>query len=91
MYELLCIFIKLLDMDYIPPPEGPLPEAESLLVDSEDDSSGGLEQTGVGGGGGGNAGGLANSDACGSAAGGVLYSRLRLILQTPEPPEAVNA
>ncbi len=67
------------DMDYIPP-DSPLPEAEADLhqEDPEDDLISGSDRPAKGG--------------CGSAAaGGVLYSRLRLILQSPEPSEAVNA
>jgi hypothetical protein len=65
-------------MDYIPP-DSPLPEAEHhQQEDPEDDLFSGDERPAKGG--------------CGSAAaGGVLYSRLRLILQSPEPSEAVNA
>ncbi len=66
-------------MDYIPP-DSPQPEAEAdhQQEDPEDDLFSGDERPAKG--------------VCGSvAAGGVLYSRLRLILQSPEPSEAVNA
>ncbi len=66
-------------MDYIPP-DSPVPEAEAdhQQEDPEDDLFSDSERPAKGG--------------CGSAAaGGVLYSRLRLILQSPEPSEAVNA
>ncbi len=67
-------------MDYIPP-DSPVPEAEADFHqqdDPEDDLFSGSDRPAKGG--------------CGSAAGGgVLYSRLRLILQSPEPSEAVNA
>jgi hypothetical protein len=69
-----------IDMDYIPPPDGPLPEAESLLDDSEDDASSGAEFSCGGG-----VEQLANGN--GGSGGGALYSRLRLILQTPDPAQ----
>ncbi len=64
-------------MDYIPP-DSPVPEAEHQQEDPEDDLFSGDERP---------AKGICSS----AAAGGVLYSRLRLILQSPEPSEAVNA
>ena len=60
-------------MDYIPPDE-PLPDAESLLGDSEDETNNG---------GGGESGGCVVADD-----GPVKYSRLRLILQAPETVNA---
>jgi len=69
-------------MNYIPPPDGPLPEAEPLLDDSDEEPLGGTEPT---------AGDSLPAGGCSAAAGGVLYSRLRLIHQPQEPSEAVNA
>ncbi len=66
-------------MDYFPP-DSPVPEAEvdHQQEDPEDELFSGSDRPAKG--------------ACGSAAAsGVLYSRLRLILQSPEPSEAVNA
>ncbi len=76
-YSYIILFT--VDMDYIPP-DSPQPEAEAdqQQEDPEDDLFSGDDRPAKGG--------------CGSAAaGGVLYSRLRLILQSPEPSEAVNA
>jgi hypothetical protein len=78
-YSIYIKFVFTVDMDYIPP-DSPQPETEAdhQQDDPEADLFSGDERPAKGG--------------CGSAAaGGVLYSRLRLILQSPEPSEAVNA
>jgi hypothetical protein len=69
-------------MDYVPP-DGPLPDAESLLGDSEDETTNGASESA--------AAGVMNGDGTSpedSRSGGVKYSRLRLILQAPETIKA---
>jgi hypothetical protein len=68
-------------MDYVPP-DGPLPDAESLLGDSDDEMSSANESAAAGGMNGGTSSVLTEDSR------GVKYSRLRLILQAPETIKA---